>query len=369
MPSVILDICNSCTCKARCQMEVLSETYLTNQSLEILSCAAEHLNFTWHLALQDLALSRGTDGFSEANLLGSGRYGVVYKCVFDNEDKTFAVKVFNLSQSGSSKSFEVECEAMRRIRHRRLIKIITCCSSFDLQGQEFKALVFEFMPNGSLDVWLHPKFHKFATSRTLSLAQRLDIAADIIAAVEYLHNSCQPPVIHCDLKPSNILLAEDMSARVGDFGISKFLPENTSRRMQNSYSITGIRGSIGYVAPEYGEGSAISTAGDIYSLGVLLLEIFTGRSPTDDMFRDSLGLHKFTEDALPDRTLEIVDSTIWLHIEPKDSITRRGVQECLISVFRLGLSCSKQQPRERPSIRDVAAEMHAIRDAYLMFGN
>ncbi|RCV10207.1 hypothetical protein SETIT_2G093900v2 [Setaria italica] len=316
-----------------------------------------------------LALSRGTDGFSEANLLGSGRYGVVYKCVFDNEDKTFAVKVFNLSQSGSSKSFEVECEAMRRIRHRRLIKIITCCSSFDLQGQEFKALVFEFMPNGSLDVWLHPKFHKFATSRTLSLAQRLDIAADIIAAVEYLHNSCQPPVIHCDLKPSNVLLAEDMSARVGDFGISKFLPENTSRRMQNSYSITGIRGSIGYVAPEYGEGSAISTAGDIYSLGVLLLEIFTGRSPTDDMFRDSLGLHKFTEDALPDRTLEIVDSTIWMHVEPKDSITRRGVQECLISVFRLGLSCSKQQPRERPSIRDVAAEMHAIRDAYLMFGN
>ncbi|CAN6171511.1 unnamed protein product, partial [Urochloa humidicola] len=195
--------------------------------------------------------------------------------------KTFAVKVFDLCQSGSSKSFEVECEAMRRIRHRRLIKIITCCLSTDLQGQEFKALVFEFMPNGSLDVWLHPKLHKqFTTSNTLSLGQRLDIAADIIAAVEYLHNSCQPPVIHCDLKPSNILLAEDMSARVGDFGISKFLPENATQRTQNSYSTTGIRGSIGYVAPEYGEGSAISTSGDIYSLGVLLLEIFTGRSPT-----------------------------------------------------------------------------------------
>jgi hypothetical protein len=87
------------------------------------------------------------------------------------------------------------------------------------------------------------------------------------------------------------------------------------------------------------------------------------------MFRDSLGLHKFVEDALRDKTLEIVDPTIWLHIEPKDGITRSGFQECLISVFRLGLSCSKQQPRERPSIRDVAAEMHAIRDAYLLFGN
>lgn len=120
---------------------------------------------------------------------------------------------------------------------------------------------------------------------------------------------------------------------------------------------------------EYGEGFAISTAGDIYSLGILLLEIFTGRSPTDDMFRDSPGLHKFTEDSLPDRALEIVDSTIWLHKEPKDNITRNRFQECLSSVFRLGVSCSKQQPRERPSIRDVALEMHIIRDAYLMFGN
>jgi len=195
------------------------------------------------------ALSKGTDGFSEANLLGSGRYGTVYKCVLDNEDKPLAVKVFNLRQSGSSKSFEVECEAMRRIRHRCLIKIITCCSSIDLQGQEFKALVFEFMPNGSLDVWLHPKFQKSTTRNTLSLDQRLDIASDIIAAIEYLHDSCQPPVIHCDLKPSNILLAEDMSARVGDFGKSKFLPENASKRVLNSSSTTGIRGSIGYVAP------------------------------------------------------------------------------------------------------------------------
>ena len=87
------------------------------------------------------------------------------------------------------------------------------------------------------------------------------------------------------------------------------------------------------------------------------------------MFRDSLGLHKFTEDALPDKALEIVDSTIWLHEEPMDTTTRSSVQECLISVLRLGLSCSQQQPRERPSIRDVAVEMHAIRDAFLMSGS
>ncbi|XP_048537775.1 receptor kinase-like protein Xa21 [Triticum urartu] len=313
------------------------------------------------------ALLRGTNNFSEANLLGRGSYGVVYKCILDNEERTLAVKVFNLNQSRYSKSFQVECEAMRRIRHRCLIKIITSCSSVNHQGQDFKALVFEFMPNGSLDGWLHPKSQEPTINNTLSLAQRLDIAVDIMDAVEYLHNYCQSLVIHCDLKPSNILLDEDMSARVGDFGISRILQENTSEGMQTSYSSTGIRGSIGYVAPEYGEGSAVSTPGDIYSLGILLLEMFTGRSPTEGMFRDSLDLHKFAEDALPDRTLEIADPTIWLHNGQQDNTTSIRIQECLLSVLRLGISCSKTRAQDRAPTRDAAAEMHAIRDAYLLF--
>uniref|UniRef100_A0ACD5VK97 Uncharacterized protein n=1 Tax=Avena sativa TaxID=4498 RepID=A0ACD5VK97_AVESA len=290
----------------------------------------------------------------------------VYKCVLDNEERTLAVKVFNLDQSKYSKSFEVECEAMKRMRHRCLIKIITSCSSVNHQGQEFKALVFEFMPNGNLDDWLHPKSQEPTTNNTLSLAQRLDIAVDIVDAVEYLHNYCQQLVIHCDLKPSNILLADDMSARVGDFGISRIIQENTSEGMQNSYSSIGIRGSIGYVAPEYGEGFAVSPPGDIYSLGILLLEMFIGRRPTDDTFSNSLDLYKFAEDALPDRTLEIADPTLWLHNEQDDNVTSR-TQECLVSIFRLGISCSKQQSRDRTLTRDAAAEMHAIRDAYISY--
>ena len=105
------------------------------------------------------------------------------------------------------------------------------------------------MPNGNLECWLHTKSQEPTTNNGLSLLQRLDIAVDIMDAVEYLHNYCQPLVIHCDLKPSNILLTEDMSARVGDFGISRILQENTSEGMHTSYSSTGIRGSIGYVAP------------------------------------------------------------------------------------------------------------------------
>ncbi|CAO2204620.1 unnamed protein product [Urochloa humidicola] len=315
------------------------------------------------------SLANGTDRFSEVNLLGQGSYGAVYKCTLHDKGITTAVKVFNIWQSGSTRSFVAECEALRRVRHRCLIKIITCCLSIDPQGQEFKALVFEFMPNGNLNDWLHPASKIHRVSNTLSLAQRLDIAVDIMDALDYLHNQCQPPIIHCDLKPSNILLAEDMSARVGDFGISKILPDDTSKTLLNSISFTGLRGSIGYVAPEYGEGGNVSTLGDVYSLGVLLLEMFTGRSPTDDMFKDSLDLHKFAKAALPDRALEVADPAIWLHEEAKgkDHATVRSRSEgCLASVIGLGVSCSKQQPRERIAMRDSAAEMRAIRDAYLM---
>uniref|UniRef100_K3XE82 Receptor kinase-like protein Xa21 n=3 Tax=Setaria italica TaxID=4555 RepID=K3XE82_SETIT len=315
------------------------------------------------------ALANGTDHFSEVNLLGQGSYGAVYKCTLHDKGITAAVKVFNVWQSGSTRSFVAECEALRRVRHRCLIKIITCCLSIDHQGQEFKALVFEFMPNGNLNDWLHPASKIQSLSNTLSLAQRLDIAVDIMDALDYLHNQCQPPIIHCDLKPSNILLAEDMSARVGDFGISKILPDDTSKTLLNSVSFTGLRGSIGYVAPEYGEGRAVSTLGDVYSLGILLLEMFTGMSPTDDMFKGSLDLHKFAEAALPDRALKVADPAIWLHEEAKgeDPATVRSRSErCLASVVGLGVSCSKQLPRERTAMRDAAAEMRAIRDAFLV---
>ncbi|CAL4965262.1 unnamed protein product [Urochloa decumbens] len=313
------------------------------------------------------ALSNGTNGFSEDHLLGRGSYGTVYKCTLHDQGTTVAVKVFNTQQSGTTRSFVAECEALRRVRHRCLIKIVTCCSSINHQGQEFKALVFELMPNGNLNGWLHPESEPLNRTNTLCLERRLHIAVDIMDALDYLHNHCQPSIVHCDLKPSNIFLAEDMSARVGDFGISRILPECASKTPQNSNSTTGIRGTIGYVAPEYGEGSSVSTQGDVYSLGILLLEMFTGRSPTDEMFNDSLDLHKFSENALPEKIWDIVDPTLLMHTVAYNSTIKSGIKNYLVSVVSLGISCSKKQPRERIPIQDATIEMHAIRDSYLKF--
>lgn len=115
---------------------------------------------------------------------------------------------------------------------------------------------------------------------------------------------------------------------------------------------------------EYGEGSTVSTIGDVYSLGILLLEMFTGRSPTDDMFGDTMDLHTYVEHALSEGILNIVDSTIWLHVESKDSNIRSRMKDCLVSVFRLAISCSKKHPRDRMLVRDASAEMHTIREIH-----
>ncbi|KAL5991501.1 hypothetical protein ACLOJK_012410 [Asimina triloba] len=251
-------------------------------------------------------LLKSTDGFSSGNLIGAGSYGSVFKGHFDQDDQTVAVKVLNLQRQGALRSFLAECEALRNVRHRNLVKIITSCSSIDYKGNEFKALVFEYLPNGSLEEWLHPE--EGDRERSLSLTQRLNIAIDVASALDYLHNHCQTPISHCDLKPSNVLLDNDMVAHVSDFGIARFLSEKEAgdQRTDKTNSIA-IQGSIGYVAPEYGMGGNVSPLGDVYSYGILLLEMFTGKRPTEDMFRDGLSIREFVKALFPSRSLEIVD--------------------------------------------------------------
>jgi Leucine-rich repeat (LRR) protein len=197
-----------------------------------------------------LELFEATDGFAPTNLVGEGKYGSVYKGSLSLptlRNTSVAVKVFTLQQSGSSRSFLAECEALRQVKHRNLIDIITCCSSVDTRGNDFQALVFEFMPNYSLDRWLHQQtdeqLHK------LNLIQLLNIAVDVADAIDYLHNNSRPSVIHCDLKPNNILLDSDWTAYVADFGLSKLIGESMNISGSYSGSSIGIRGTVGYVAP------------------------------------------------------------------------------------------------------------------------
>ena len=142
-------------------------------------------------------------------MIGSESFGSVYKGIL-RCGTAIAVKVFNLQLDVAFKSFDTECEVLRSLHHRNLVKVITSCSNLD-----FKALVLEYMPNGSLEKYLYS--HNYF----LNTKQRLSIMIDVACALEYLHHGCSLPVIHCDMKPSNVLLDEDMVAHLSDFGIFK----------------------------------------------------------------------------------------------------------------------------------------------------
>ncbi|XP_019168229.1 PREDICTED: probable LRR receptor-like serine/threonine-protein kinase At3g47570 [Ipomoea nil] len=309
------------------------------------------------------SIQKATNEFSKSNIIGFGKFSAVYKGILDGSLGIVAIKVFKLQVRGASKSFMVECEALRKIRHRNLVKVFTTCCSIDHEG--------------SLDNWLHN--HSKDTgenndSKSLNLLQRVNIVIDVANALDYLHNHLETGLVHCDLKPSNILLDGDLVGHVGDFGIAKFLPtEVTLASSSNQVSSSlGIKGTFGYAAPEYGMGSDLSTFGDMYSYGILLLEMFTSKSPTSDIFTNGLTLHNYVRMSMPEQVTEIVDPKL-LHKEanatPQSLVLHNQIIECLASILKIGIACSVDLPRDRMSIGHAVKELLSIKDIIVELGD
>ncbi|KAK4734985.1 hypothetical protein R3W88_009246 [Solanum pinnatisectum] len=176
---------------------------------------SESARFYPNISYEELRTATG--GFSSENLIGSGSFGTVYKGTFASNGMVVAVKV------------------------------ISACSSSDFKGNELKALVFQFMPKGNLDEWLHPE--REIQKSSLTILQRMNIIIDVASALHYLHHQCQTSMIHCDIKPQNILLDEDLTAHLGDYGLMRLVPGFSNGSKLHQFSSLGAMGTIGYAAP------------------------------------------------------------------------------------------------------------------------
>eukprot|EP00253_Pinus_taeda_P028950 PITA_28950 len=311
----------------------------------------KQLNYP-RISYQELHMA--TNGFSQANLLGTSSFGSIYKGTL--KDGTFvAVKVYQLQNDQADKSFKAECSVLQKVRHRNLVKIISSCSNL-----HFKGLLFEFISKGSLEKHLYPDRddNNGEDSCELGLKARLDIAIDVSYAMEYLHHDCFVQVVHCDLKPSNVLLDGDMLGHVTDFGISRLIGESSTSSLTSTLC---LRGSVGYIAPEYGLGGTVSTQGDVYSYGILLLEMLTRKRPTSDIFDGNLNLHNWVKSTFQNRLKEVIDSVLFSELNG-DEFEENNAYKCLISLLQVGLHCSKCSPEERPTMRDVVRMLESIRE-------
>ncbi|TVU22970.1 hypothetical protein EJB05_32694 [Eragrostis curvula] len=207
-------------------------------------------------------LAAATNGFSDVNLLGQGGFGYVHKGVLPNGTEV-AVKQLRDGSGQGEREFQAEVEIISRVHHRHLVSLVGYCISGDN-----RLLVYEFVPNNTLEFHLHGRGRP-----TMDWPTRLRIALGSAKGLAYLHEDCYPKIIHRDIKASNILLDLKFEAKVADFGLAKLTSDT------NTHVSTRVMGTFGYLAPEYASSGKLTEKSDVFSFGVMLLELITGRRP------------------------------------------------------------------------------------------
>ncbi|KAM3204794.1 putative LRR receptor-like serine/threonine-protein kinase isoform X5 [Capsicum annuum] len=280
-------------------------------------------------------MSLATKNFDSSNQVGEGGYGTVFKGILT--DKTVvAIKRAKEGSVQGQKEFLTEISLLSRLHHRNLVSLLGYC---DEEGEQM--LVYEFMCNGTLRNWIPVN-----SKGTLAFGARLQIALGAAKGILYLHTEAHPPIFHRDIKASNILLDSKMTAKVADFGLSRLAPVQDDEGVLPNHVSTIVKGTPGYLDPEYFLTRKLTDKSDVYSLGVVFLEILTGMRPIShgkNIVRE-VNLARDSE-----KMFSVMDSTMG----PYPS-------ECVEKFVALALKCCEDKPEDRPSMLDVVRELETI---------
>ncbi|KAL7107363.1 hypothetical protein ACP275_06G049300 [Erythranthe tilingii] len=297
--------------------------------------AFQRLNFTADDVLECL---NTTD-----KILGMGSTGTVYKAEMPGGE-IIAVKILwgknkdNIATIRRRRGVLAEVDVLGNVRHRNIVRLLGCCSN-----NQCTMLLYEYMPNGSLDDLLHGKNNK-CDNLVADWVTRYKIVLGVAQGICYLHHDCDPVIVHRDLKPSNILLDGEMEARVADFGVAKLI--------QTDESMSVIAGSYGYIAPEYAYTLQVDEKSDIYSYGVVLMEILTGKRSVDSEFGDGNSIVDWIKSKIKAKNglNDVLDKNAGASCAP--------VREEMMLLLRVALLCTSRNPADRPSMRDVLSMLH-----------
>ncbi|CAA0834558.1 Leucine-rich repeat receptor-like protein kinase TDR [Striga hermonthica] len=277
---------------------------------------------------------------SSDKVLGMGSTGTVYKAEMPGGEivavkRLWAKNKENIRRRRSGVLAEVD--VLGNVRHRNIVRLLGCCSN-----NQCTMLLYEYMPNGSLDDLLHGK--NKAENLVADWMTRYKIALGVAQGICYLHHDCDPVIVHRDLKPSNILLDAEMEARVADFGVAKLI--------ESDESMSVIAGSYGYIAPEYAYTLQVDEKSDIYSYGVVLMEILTGKRSVDAEFGDGNSIVDWVKSKMKVKSdlIDVLDKNAGASCAP--------VREEMMLLLRVALLCTSRNPAERPSMRDVVSMLH-----------
>ncbi|KAL6841553.1 hypothetical protein ACP4OV_028696 [Aristida adscensionis] len=276
-------------------------------------------------SFQDLELS--TDGFTEE--IGRGAFGTVFKGMLANSNRAIAVKKLERMAENGEREFQREVRAIARTHHRNLVRLLGFCN----EGMH-RLLVYEYVPNGSLAGLL------FKSDALPSWSYRVAIALDVARGLQYLHEDIDQPIIHCDIKPENILIDSSGMAKIADFGLAKLLMGNQTE------TFTGIRGTRGYLAPEWSKNTAITVKADVYSYGVMLLEMISCKKSMElKLAGEEWNISEWAYEYVISGNLKEVSAG-------------EGVNEIeLERMVKIGIWCTQNEPVTRPAMKSIVQMM------------